>query len=338
MLECYARRSSGQYRTQFSSIRLQRRSSRVKCEMKLKDTILTRVAIPSSFAHDSRWEAPVEDTRFDDVVKKLGILTSRRLSLGAMLAGVLGLRGLAEVNVRKGAGKNPFQVDGRRGKTYGLAANAKKKSCPPCKKRKKGKCKAKLPDRTPCPGGSCLSGNCVAAAPPECVTAATCPTPSASQECQQATCDNGKCGFGPKPAGTVCHGGPGSCIAGSCVCLNAVNGICCTTQGDCPAPSASQPCAQAAICLNGGCQFSLKGPATVCRQAAGECDLAEHCDSGTPSCPPDLVKPANTACTADGIQCTDDICNGTSVTCQHPQRPNGSPCGGNNTCTSGVCG
>jgi hypothetical protein len=42
-----------------------------------------------------------------------------------------------------------------------LIAEAKRKnSCPPCKKRKKGKCKKKKTDGTPCPGGMCRRGLC----------------------------------------------------------------------------------------------------------------------------------------------------------------------------------
>ncbi|MDQ2652209.1 MAG: DUF1554 domain-containing protein [Chloroflexota bacterium] len=39
----------------------------------------------------------------------------------------------------------------------------KKKSCPPCRKRKKGKCKGKLPDGAACVSGTCSGGICVAA-------------------------------------------------------------------------------------------------------------------------------------------------------------------------------
>ena len=59
------------------------------------------------------------------------------------------------------------------GLAFGSAAAAspmveakKNKPCPPCKKRKQGKCKKKKPDGTACPGGACQSGRCVAATPP----------------------------------------------------------------------------------------------------------------------------------------------------------------------------
>src|SRR5215217_1632571 len=46
------------------------------------------------------------------------------------------------------------------------AAAKKKKPCPPCKKRKQGKCKANLPNETPCSGGKCQNGSCVPTVPP----------------------------------------------------------------------------------------------------------------------------------------------------------------------------
>ena len=42
----------------------------------------------------------------------------------------------------------------------------KKKPCPPCKKRSKGRCKKKLRDGTACRGGTCRGGSCVALAAP----------------------------------------------------------------------------------------------------------------------------------------------------------------------------
>src|SRR5215207_3507699 len=65
-------------------------------------------------------------------------------------------------------------------------AEAKKtKSCPPCKRRKKGKCKMNLPDGSLCPSGTCQSGSCVAGPPPR----DTCSPPcGANQVCQTGTC------------------------------------------------------------------------------------------------------------------------------------------------------
>ena len=77
---------------------------------------------------------------FDVLTRSLSTTRSRRRAVVAELTGVLG-QALAS------AGED--------------AAAKKKKPCPPCKKRKQGKCKKKLPDGTACGGGTCQSGSCV---------------------------------------------------------------------------------------------------------------------------------------------------------------------------------
>jgi hypothetical protein len=93
---------------------------------------------------------------------------------------------------------------------------AKKKPCPPCKKRKHGKCKANLPDSTPCSTGKCQSGRCVAAAAP--------PQPHPPDVCQR----HNQCASG------LCEATSGTCVAqcdvlfeacgDGCVCLSIGTG------------------------------------------------------------------------------------------------------------------
>src|SRR5687767_13492606 len=87
-------------------------------------------------------DAPMDGPRFDTLTRSLTTTGSRRRALGGLLLGSLGRLG--------------SRAD---------EATAKKKPCPPCKKRKKGKCKKK-PDRTACNGGTCQGGNCVATQSP----------------------------------------------------------------------------------------------------------------------------------------------------------------------------
>lgn len=83
--------------------------------------------------------------QFDALTWTLTTSGSRRRVLGGLLPGSLGFFG---ARVEQAAAK-------------------KKKPCPPCKKRKKGKCKAKLPDGTACEnGGTCQSGSCRATTVP----------------------------------------------------------------------------------------------------------------------------------------------------------------------------
>src|SRR5207244_4178374 len=65
---------------------------------------------------------------------------------------------------------------------------------------------------------------------------------------------------------------------------------------------------------------------TICRAAAGDCDLAESCPGNGPNCPADAKKTNGTACTSDGNPCTLDQCDGTNVTCQHPAGNAGADC------------
>jgi hypothetical protein len=93
-------------------------------------------------------------TRFNRLARSLTAAGSRRQTF-AVLAGSLGLLSFVQRD----------------------AAEARKK-CPPCKKRKQGKCKGKKPDGTLCAGGACQSGSCVpAAAGPVTAADAACPGP-----------------------------------------------------------------------------------------------------------------------------------------------------------------
>jgi hypothetical protein len=77
----------------------------------------------------------VDAERFDAFSRTVSAHPSRRSLLAGLVSGLL--------TTKVAAGKK------------------KKKKCPPCKKRKKGKCKGTLPDGTACAGGTCQSGSCV---------------------------------------------------------------------------------------------------------------------------------------------------------------------------------
>jgi hypothetical protein len=71
-------------------------------------------------------------------------------------------------------------------------------------------------------------------------------------------------------------------------------------------------------------------PAAVCGN--GIVEPGEQCDGG-PCCTPTCqFASSGTACTDDGNQCTDDICNG-SGQCIHPNKQNGTACNDGNLCT-----
>jgi hypothetical protein len=120
--------------------------------------------------------------RFDTLARSLTAARSRRGALAAALAGLLGMRGLD------------------------LAEARKKKGCPPCKRRKQGKCKKKKPDGTACPGGTCHGGRCTTCSDgikngsetgvdcggncPRCATGQGC---TSRNDCASALCSGGTC-------------------------------------------------------------------------------------------------------------------------------------------------
>ncbi len=77
------------------------------------------------------------------------------------------------------------------------------------------------------------------------------------------------------------------------------------------------------------CPSDVFQPSTVvCRPAVNECDLAETCTGSSATCPADAVKAPGTACTDDGNPCTTDLCNGTvgAPACVHSPGNAGAVC------------
>jgi len=109
---------------------------------------------------------------------------------------------------------------------------------------------------------------------------------------EPSVCEVHSCGNGIVDAGEGCDD------------ANAVDGDCCST-----------------VC-------EIEPAETVCRSAAGSCDLAESCDGVNPKCPPDLRVPGGVACRpAAGVCDLPETCMGTSPDCP-PQvlMPSSSVC------------
>ncbi len=131
------------------------------------------------------------------------------------------------------------------------------------------------------------------------------------------------------PLGTSCTTSV-ECGSGHCV-----DGVCCDTAcgggaSDCQACSVA-----AGATTDGTCGFL---PATtVCRAAAGDCDLAESCSGTAAACPANGYAPATTVCRAsgcaDGVQTSEALCSGLGVTCPDSTQ---SSCGGY-TCGAHSC-
>lgn len=114
----------------------------------------------------------------------------------------------------------------------------------------------------------------------------------------------------------------------------------CTTNAQC---FDNNPCTTEVCNLSTNfCEYSNVANGTACgnQTPQSECDLADACMNGVCNANP---KPAGTACTDDGNQCTNDVCNGAGA-CTHPNKPAGTPCNDGlfctigETCNLGFCG
>ena len=97
------------------------------------------------------------------------------------------------------------------------------------------------------------------------------------------------------------------------------------------------PCDLAEMCTGAGAACpddQFQSAATICRPSAGECDLTDFCSGTDAQCGPDEVRPAG-ACSDDGDDCTEDVCNGTDKSCQHVARSGCRPCTTSAECDDG---
>ena len=141
-----------------------------------------------------------------------------------------------------------------------------------------------------------LSGACPADVKVGVATACT----SDSNPCTTDACD-GASAICQHPAGNA--GTPCRATAGPCDVTDSCDGVATT----CPA-DAKQPAGFA------------------CTTPGGECEVGGQCNGTVNTCPASSLKPAGTACSSDGNPCTADLCNGASITCQHPAGNSGAVC------------
>lgn len=163
----------------------------------------------------------------------------------------------------------------------------------------------------------------------------------------------------PAPDGTPCGGGT-VCSGGACVPCSS--GLPCDTGNPCqlgtldcssgsprcvaggPAPmgtlcrAAAGPCDVAETCSGSTtvCPTDRFAMGTTCRAAAGPCDVAEACDGTGAACPLDARRPPGSVCRAGGPCDPEERCDGMTVTCPSDVRsPDDTPCG---TATCGAFG
>jgi hypothetical protein len=195
----------------------------------------------------------MDAARFDELARNLANTSSRRRASRTLAA--LALGGALSVSLGDGT---------------------QAKKCGPCRKKKKGKCKKKLPDGTPCGGecNACLGGAC--GSKPD--------GTACGGECNQ--CLSGTCGN--KPGGTACGGVCNQCEGGSCG--NKPNDTACNGTGRCltgacnPMPTCmpafSIACFNSSQCCSGACPGIF--PNTSCSQgnSGTPCYSGSDCVSG----------------------------------------------------------
>src|SRR5207253_643564 len=114
--------------------------------------------------------------------------------------------------------------------------------------------------------------------------------------------------------------------------------------------TAGTPCTDDGnVCTADVCNGTVGAPAcvhnpgnagTVCRAAAGACDVAETCTGSSSSCPPDLFQPSSTVCRAAAGACDlAERCAGNSSDCPaDAKQVTGTACTDDgNPCTTGAC-
>jgi hypothetical protein len=197
----------------------------------------------------------LDGNRFDDLARWLNAVGSRRTVTRILGAGVL----VAPLST--------WRLGDTTAKAKGKGKG--KKSCPPCKKRKQGKCKGNKPEGTACTvsggAGTCRSGSCVATPSPGPPPPGSPPSPPPPPP-DPAICTpvGGRACEGICTAEQdFCTGGMGNFRCGtfgnSCICVVRPNGFSycahivmqcsnCTTDDECVS-STGDP---AAICMTGG--------------------------------------------------------------------------------------
>ncbi len=155
----------------------------------------------------------------------------------------------------------------------------------------------------------------------------------AGGDCCSASCQYETAGSVCADDGLVCST---DLCNGSGICVHAAGNAGASCRGSAGICDLAETCTGAST----ACPSDAKST-SVCRTAAGECDLVESCNGVADTCPADARKSGGIACTSDGNVCTNDVCDGSSVTCTHPANTapcnDGQYCNGSDTCSGGSC-
>jgi len=165
-------------------------------------------------------------------------------------------------------------------------------------------------------------------------TVVTC-SPAGDTPCRRNTCnpDRGTCEYQAIGEGAACDDGlfctaTDRCSAGACI----------GTGNPCPAGGCVGGCDEA------GDRCRPASADTVCRVAAGDCDVPETCNGSSTSCPADGFAPSSTVCRPSAGVCdVPENCTGDSAACPtdafrpsaYECRPSAGVCDAPENCTGG---
>lgn len=198
-----------------------------------------------------------------------------------------------------------------------------------------------------CPNGCCNGSTCVpyasqaagtcgagGAACGPCLSGQDCSTTNGQCLCDATSCPHGCCN------GATCvayaEQTPGQCGTGGVSCAACANAVCDTTSGSCTCDSNTCPNG----CCNGGatgtCELYASESTGSCGVGAATCSA---CGGGT-ECDKTSGK-----CVCDANSCPNGCCNGNTCVAYSAQSTTEcgtagaacAPCGGGQTCSSGVC-
>ena len=141
---------------------------------------------------------------------------------------------------------------------------------------------------------------------------------AAAGECASDFCVDGVC------CNSACGGGVTTdCDACSTAMGAAVNGTCGVASNTTVCRGAAGPCDVAETCdgTSSACPTDVFQPSTVeCRGISGQCDVAENCTGTSAACPADAIRPAQYACrTAAGDCDIAELCDGQTKVCPADQ-------------------
>lgn len=142
---------------------------------------------------------------------------------------------------------------------------------------------------------------------------------TAPPACGVYQCSKGTCSLVAKPKGTLCSVGSLSSCTGDAYCDGtattcptaalATGTVCSFPKGVCDVTKTCK--------ADGKCTADGAPNTRICREAVGDCDVAEYCNSATsPHCPADKKKSAGTSCRASIGECDkEEKCDGKTGYC-----------------------